>query len=63
MADQETYLLRRLGEMAEDVLVRAALGGMPDTYWSTDSRIKRACSTLGWTPDKARKWAQNQVDG
>lgn len=61
MASQETYLLRRLKETAKDVLVLAALGGMPDTYWQTDRRIKRACNVLGWTPEKARRWAEAKV--
>jgi hypothetical protein len=45
-------------DLARDVLMMAALGGMPDTYWHSDVRIKRACTVLGYTPDAARQWAQ-----
>jgi hypothetical protein len=43
--------------LAESVLSIAASGGMPDTFWQTDSRIALACQVLDWTPDQAREWA------
>lgn len=49
-----TITVRRL---AWDVLLMAHEGGMPDTYWHTDSRIARACRILNYTPDQAREWA------
>lgn len=33
-------------ELALDVLTMAVVGGMPDTYWLTDSRVARACDVL-----------------
>lgn len=50
-------------QLARDVLTMAANGGMPDTYWHTDSRIKRACNVLGWSIIDAREWAEtHKVD-
>jgi hypothetical protein len=46
---------------ARDVLVMAAMGGMQDSAWATDSRIERACNTLGWTADEARAWARAEA--
>ena len=45
--------------VAADVLALAQVGGMPSTYWATDSRIARACSVLGLTPTQAARieWA------
>lgn len=48
--------------LAKSVLVIAALGGMPDTYWLIDSRIALACRVLGWTPTNARTWAHENND-
>lgn len=48
--------------LAKSVLQIAAAGGMPDTFWATDSRIRLACQTLGWETDEAREWAYNEVD-
>lgn len=48
--------------LAKCVFVIAANGGMPDTFWQTDSRIKLACETIGWTPEQARLWAEAQED-
>jgi hypothetical protein len=47
--------------LARAVLTMAAAGGMPDTFWHTDSRIALACQTLGWDPDHARDWAYDAV--
>ena len=44
--------------LAKAVLVMAADGGMPDTFWAQDSRIELACEVLAWTPEKAREWAR-----
>jgi hypothetical protein len=49
---------KQVKRLAKDVLLMAASGGMPDSYWHTDSRIKRACKVLGWTADQARSWAE-----
>lgn len=43
--------------LARSVLVMAANGGMPDSFWNTDTRIALACDTLGWSIYEARKWA------
>jgi hypothetical protein len=48
--------------LARDVLVIAALGGMPDTFWGTDSRIARASATLGWSVEEAREWARAEAE-
>lgn len=45
-------------QLAKSVLVMAANGGMPDTFWLTDSRISLACYVLGMTPYEARDWVQ-----
>jgi hypothetical protein len=42
--------------LAKDVLMMARIGGMPDTYWHSDSRITRARSELGWTVEQAMVW-------
>lgn len=34
-------------QLARDILTMAYDGGMPDTFWSTDRRILRACEVLG----------------
>lgn len=47
--------------LARDLLVIAAFGQMPDSYWLTDSRIARACKAIGWTPEHARAWAQTEA--
>lgn len=48
-------------KLAKDVLSMAASGGMPDSFWQTDSRIGRACQVLNMTPDAARQWAQQHA--
>lgn len=48
--------------LAKDALSLAAAGGMPDTYWSTDQRIARACAVLGLTRVEARKWAYAHIN-
>lgn len=45
----------QLRQLATDVIALAQVGGMPDSYWSSDSRISRACSVLGITPEEARE--------
>lgn len=54
--------VKQLKQQARNVLIMAALGGMPDTYWQTDRRIASACEVLGWKPEQAREWARNEVD-
>lgn len=44
-----------LDKVARDVIAMAQAGGMPDTYWLSDSRISRACDVLGITPEQARE--------
>jgi hypothetical protein len=46
--------------VAADVLALAQVGGMPDSYWLTDARVKRACEVLGVAPEHARDmdWAE-----
>lgn len=46
--------------VAADVLAMAQAGGMPDTYWVTDSRIARACAVLELAPADAAQidWAE-----
>lgn len=51
---EESHGRRRL---AKDVLLIAAAGGMPDTYWHTDTRVLRALETLGVLPSVGRRWA------
>ena len=41
--------------LAKDVLSLAVAGGMPDTFWHTDPRIRRACDTLGISPQQAQR--------
>lgn len=63
MSDTKKELQITLRQTARDVLTMAANGGMPDTYWHTDSRIQRACKVLGIGPNEARAWAyENMVD-
>lgn len=40
-------------ELAADALALAQMGGMPDSFWLTDSRIARACQVLGIGPQEA----------
>ena len=47
-------------KLAKAVLTIAADGGMPDSYWATDSRITMACEVLGWTSERARVWASEE---
>lgn len=42
-------------QLAQDVISMAQSGGMPDSWWLTDTRIARACKVLGITPEKARE--------
>jgi len=42
-------------QLARDIIALAQVGGMPDTYWLSDSRISRACAVLGITPEEARE--------
>jgi ribonuclease HI len=41
-------------QLALDIISLANRAGMPDTYWSKDSRIDRACAVLGISPIQAR---------
>lgn len=40
-------------QLARDVLSLAQRAAMPESYWHTDSRVARACTTLGITPATA----------
>jgi hypothetical protein len=40
-------------DLARAVLSLAQVGGMPDSYWYTDSRITLACSILGISKEEA----------
>lgn len=46
--------------LARCVLIMAAAGGMPDSFWLSDTRIALAADTLGLTPIEARTWAQRR---
>lgn len=48
-------------DQARNVLSIAASGGMPDTFWQTDSRILSACKVLSLTPTEAREWAEENA--
>lgn len=48
-------------DLAMDVLTMAYFGGMPDTYWHTDSRILRACRVLGIEVQQAKAFAEEAV--
>lgn len=61
MATREQWLIRRLKETAKDVLLMAATGNMPDSFWYTDKRILRACAALKWEPGSARQWAREHI--
>jgi hypothetical protein len=43
-------------QLARDVLRLAEDAGMPDSYWTTDSRTRRAVAVLGW-----EDWTRQQV--
>lgn len=45
--------------LAADVLTMAYDGGMPSTYWLTDSRILRACEVLDLDPINAQAYAED----
>lgn len=51
--------------LAIDVLALAQVGGIPDTYWATDSRIARACEVLGVKPAEAMTtdWTEEVAGG
>jgi hypothetical protein len=50
-------------DLAADVLTMAYVGGMPDSYWHTDPRIKRACEVLGIeTGESARAFAAAVIE-
>jgi hypothetical protein len=49
--------------LADAVCDMAAAGGMPDTFWQTDSRIALACEVLACTPDEAHAAAVMRVFG
>lgn len=42
-------------DLAYDVLTLAQDANMPDTFWHTDERIKRAVEVLGITTDAAMR--------
>jgi hypothetical protein len=47
--------------LAKDILLMAAAGGMPDSYWYSDRRVARALSVLGWTWQHARAYAYRNL--
>ncbi len=54
--------MRERAQLARDLLFFAASGGMPDTYWQTDSKVGRACKALGWTREQGRRYARRRWD-
>lgn len=60
--DDKKYeaLKETANQLARDILMLAAYGGMADSYWSTDSMIARACKQLGWTSLQAQSWAEDE---
>lgn len=48
--------------LARDVLTIAVDGGMPDTYWQTDQRIRRAAEQLDIDLDEVRVIAEDSYD-
>lgn len=51
-----------MDDLAKCVIMIAALGGMPGTFFQTDSRVALACSTLGWTTYEAQEWAEREIE-
>lgn len=45
-------------DLAKAIICLAADGGLPDTFWSTDTRIQAACNILDLSPEQARQWAE-----
>lgn len=48
--------------LAESILVMAAHGGMPGSYWLTDSRIGLACRVLDIATSEAAAYADAKID-
>lgn len=57
--DELKDLREERDQLAKDVLEIAMAGGMPESFWFTDSRIKRACKVLDYSPAQAYVWAQH----
>jgi hypothetical protein len=51
---READLERERDQLARDILSLADTAGMPDTYWRTDQRLKRARAALGLDEDVVR---------
>lgn len=50
--------------LARAILSMAVSGGLPDSYWESDSRVLLACRVLGIQPGvEARKVGEEQNDG
>ncbi len=49
----EFELETKVDELARGLLSLAQVGGMPESYWRTDSRIAIACEALAITPEEA----------
>jgi ribonuclease HI len=49
-------------QLALDVISLAITGGMPETYWASDSRVARACAILNLTVEEARTLPGNVHD-
>jgi hypothetical protein len=47
----DTYLYKA----AVGILSLAQVGGMPGSFWHTDSRVRLACEVLGITTEKAQE--------
>lgn len=58
-ATQDDISIDVINQLAKDVLEIAMAGGMPESFWHTDSRIKRACKVLDYSPAQAYVWAQH----
>lgn len=50
-------------QLAWDIVTMAAAGGMPDSFWETDRRIKRACSILRKPYEVVRQMAIANIHG
>lgn len=49
-------LQERHRQLGQDLLEIATLGGMPDSYFMQDERIKRAAAAMGMSVQQAFEW-------
>lgn len=50
---------QQLRQLGQDLLEIASFGGIPDTYFFTDQRIKRACDAMGMSLQQAYEWCSH----